>query len=177
MMPRPPQPESDDLVISAKQGSLEAFNLLYERYYPQVVRRVQYLIPAEDVEDVTQEVFIAVMRSLKNFRGEAKFGTWLRVLTNRQIAEFYRRRKKTPLPLHEGLHDPSAACPTDDVLALRRAFQQLPAKYQEILLLRFAEDVPFCEIALLQNRSLEATKSLFRRAVTALTKLVLRNEP
>jgi len=170
-------PESDSLVISAKQGSLEAFNLLYERYYPQVVKRVQYLVPAEDVEDVTQEVFISVMRSLKSFRGMAKFSTWLRVLTNRQIAEFYRRRKQKTVPLNAGMRDQSSPCPSDDVMVLRQAFQRLPKKYQEIILLRFAEDMPFGEIAVLQNRTLEATKSFFRRAVTALSKLVPDDEP
>ncbi len=176
MTPRQHPPESDDLVISAKQGSLEAFNSLYETYYPQVVKRVQYLVPAEDVEDVTQDVFIAVMRSLKSFRGAAKFSTWLRVLTNRQIADFYRRRKQAALPLHEGLRDPSPAHPADEVMILRQAFQRLPGKYREIILLRFAEDMPFGDIARLQNRSLEATKSLFRRAVAALSKLVPGDE-
>ncbi len=173
---RQPQPESDDLVLSAKQGSLEAFNLLFERYYPQVVKRVRYLVPTEDVEDVTQEVFISVMRSLKNFRGAAKFSTWLRVLTSRQIADFYRRRKQKSVPLHEGMRDQSPVHLDDDVMELRQAFQQLPRKYQEILLLRFADDMPFCEIAELQNRNLEATKSFFRRAVAALSQLVPDDE-
>ncbi len=169
--------EENTLVLSAKQGSLDAFNLLYEKYFPLVVRRVRYLIPEEDVEDVTQEVFIGVMRSLKSFRGEAKFSTWLRVLTSRQIAEFYRRRKPPVLPMDEGMRDQLDPCPSDDVRLLRQIFQHLPARYREILLLRFAEDLSFREIAVLQNRSLEATKSIFRRAVSALSKMVMSDEP
>ncbi len=176
MTTRRQPPERDDLVTSAKPGSLEAFNLLFEKYYPQVVKRVQYLVPEEEVEDVTQEVFISVMRSLKNFRGLAKFSTWLRVLTNRQIAEFYRRRKPKPVPLNERMRDRSPEHPPDDVVMIRNAIQQLPEKYREIILLRFAEDMPFGEIATLQNHTLEATKSLFRRAVTALCKLVPDDE-
>ena len=151
--------------------------MLYEEYFPLVLRRVRYLVPEEDVEDVVQEVFIAVVRSLKSFRGEAKFSTWLRVLTSRRIAEFYRRRKKPVLPLHEGLPASSGDPPSDEVMLLRQAFRRLPEKYREIILLRFVEDMPFGEIARMQNRSLEATKSFFRRAVIALSRLVLQDEP
>ena len=176
MTSRPLQSEEEDLVLSARQGSLEAFTMLYDRYFPLVFRRVHYLVPEEDVEDVTQDIFIAVIRSLKNFRGEAKFSTWLRVLTGRQIAEYYRKRRHVNIPLLENVPTQNNSFPSDDVMALRQAFHRLPQKYREILLLRFAEDISFREIASLQNRSLEATKSLFRRAVTALSKLILNDE-
>ena len=71
---------------------MDAFNELYERYLPVVYRRVRYMIPEQDVDDVTQEVFIAVVRSIKSFRGDSLFSTWLRTLVKRQIADFYRRR-------------------------------------------------------------------------------------
>jgi RNA polymerase sigma-70 factor (ECF subfamily) len=80
------------LVRAAQGGRLEAFNALCERYLPTVYRRVRYMVPVEDVEDVTQEIFIAVMKSLKNFRYEARFSTWLRTLVNRQVANYYRGR-------------------------------------------------------------------------------------
>jgi RNA polymerase sigma-70 factor (ECF subfamily) len=169
---RPTLPEEVELIKTAQQGSLEAFNALYEHYLPFVFNRVRYLVPEEDVEDVTQEVFIAALRSLKGFRGEARFGTWLRTLTTRQIAEYYRRRKRPGVPLDEQTRAPQDPAATDEALILRQAFCRLPQKYREILLLRFAENMPFQEIATRQQRTLEATKSLFRRAVLALNKLV-----
>jgi DNA-directed RNA polymerase specialized sigma24 family protein len=51
---------------------------------------------------------------------------------------------------------------------LQGTLQKLPANYREIILLRLAEDLQFNEIAELTNQSLEATKSLFRRAIAAL---------
>jgi RNA polymerase sigma-70 factor (ECF subfamily) len=56
----------------------------------------------------------------------------------------------------------------EERIYLQRALQDLPENYREILLLRFAEDMQFNEIAELTNQNLEATKSLFRRAVSAL---------
>ncbi len=84
--------EDAELVRLAQAGSLEAFTALYERYFAVVFSRVRYLVPEQDVEDVIQEIFITVMRSLKTFKGTSQFGTWLRTLTNRRIADYYRRR-------------------------------------------------------------------------------------
>ena len=163
-------PSDEDFVKLAQQGTLDAFAALYERCLPMVFYRVRCTIPVEDVEDVTQEVFIAVMKSLKGFRGEARFSTWLRTLTNRQVANYYRRRKQPGVFLDErlGTASPISAC--DDAIILRQALCKLPEKYREIILLRFAEDMSFNEIAHLNGRSLEATKSLYRRAIAALHK-------
>ena len=167
-------PNEEDLILSAQQGKLEAFTTLYEYYLPIVYNRVRYTVPEEDVEDVTQEVFITLIRSLKSFRGEAKFNTWLRTLTTRQVANYYRKRRVAS-PLDEHLHAPNDPCLTDEVIILRQAFRKLPQNYREILLLRFSENMPFQEIARLQHRTLEATKSLFRRAFIALQKQVNNN--
>lgn len=169
------------LVQKVQQGNLEAFNVLYERYFAIVYRRVSYTVPERDVEDVTQEIFIAAVKSLKNFRGDSKFRTWMRTLIQRQIADYYRQRKSVhadvdieaehiqtnPMlqanPFGNGL-------PLDDRIILRQAMQRLPDHYRDILLQRFVDGLQFNEIADAQSVSLEATKSLFRRAVTALQK-------
>ena len=70
-------------------------------------KRVRFVIPEEDVEDITQEIFIAVMKSLKSFRYEARFSTWLRTLVNRQVADYYRRRHPDESSLDE-LTEPEA---------------------------------------------------------------------
>jgi RNA polymerase sigma-70 factor (ECF subfamily) len=171
-----PPPGDNELIQAARQGSPEALTLLYEHYLPMVYHRVRFTVPEDDVEDVTQEVFIAAIRSLKGFRGEAKFSTWLRTLTVRQVAEYYRRRRQTGLPLDEELHAPHDPSTSDNAILLRQAFHTLPDKYREILLLRFAENIPFQEIARMQGQSLEAAKSLFRRAVAALHKQVASHE-
>ena len=56
----------------------------------------------------------------------------------------------------------------EERIYIQKALSQLPDNYREVLLLRFAEDLQFNEIAELMNQNMEATKSLFRRAVAAL---------
>lgn len=175
-------PSEEDLIRAAQGGRLEAFTALYELYLPMVYNRVRYVIPVEDVDDVTQEIFIAVMRSLKTFRFQARFGTWLRTLVNRQVADYYRGRN----PPEAALDRLSDAEPDrvlilkshddidgiDERIILRQAMLSLPEHYREIILLRFADGLQFDEVASLHGQSLEATKSLFRRAIAALQKQV-----
>jgi RNA polymerase sigma-70 factor (ECF subfamily) len=177
-------PSDEELVRSAQQGKLEAFTTLYERYLHTVYNRVRYTVPEQDVEDVTQEIFIAVMKSLKGFRCESQFNTWLRTLVIRQIADYYRR--KSPLQIlveadsktndeediYARAEKPDQRANMDESMALRHGLATLPEQYREILLMRFADGLQFNEIATANGKSLEATKSLFRRAVAELRRQV-----
>jgi DNA-directed RNA polymerase specialized sigma24 family protein len=73
--------------------------------------------------------------------------------------------------------DNSTANSPEDLITLQHALNELSEQHREIILLRFAEDMRFNEIAALQGRGLEATKSLFRRAMSALQKVLdVKNE-
>ena len=171
--------EMDDtqLVELAKQGNQEAFSCLYDRYLPKVYKKVWFKIPAEYVEDVTHEIFIQVIRSLATFRGESQFSTWLWTLSQRQIVDFYRSKqwKNAKAELEQEAvedfenyffcHD---SPDIDTNIMLRQAMQKLPEHYQEIILMRFVDGYKFREIAKLTGRKLEATKSLYRRAIAEL---------
>lgn len=176
-------PGDDELVRLAQQGSLEAFTDLYQRYLPVVYNRVRYVVPEHDIEDVVQEVFISLMKALRSYRGNSKFSTWLRTLTNRRIVDYYRRRSRTEIQLEaEPSEAETSVAPElttaaestaiEDRVVLRQMLQALPEPYQEVILLRFAEELPFDEIARVRGQSLEATKSLFRRALATLRKQV-----
>lgn len=67
----------------AKKGDQRAYKELYEEYFPQVQRYVKQFVREAgprlgiDAEDVAQEAFISAFRNIENFRGDAKFSTWL----------------------------------------------------------------------------------------------------
>jgi RNA polymerase sigma-70 factor (ECF subfamily) len=133
------------------------------------------VVPESDVEDVTQEVFLAAFKSLSSFRGEAQFSTWLRTLTNRKVAEYYRKRNRKSeapeeVPLLEAIKpkEGSSSKLMEDRIALRKALNQISDSHREVILLRFVEGLQFNEIADLTGQNLEAVKSLFRRAISAL---------
>jgi RNA polymerase sigma-70 factor (ECF subfamily) len=162
------------LIRQYRDGSLDAFNDLYRRHVRAVHGRVQYMVPAEDAEDVTQEVFVSAARSLSSFRGDAKLSTWLRSLTNHKIAEYYRKRGRSAERLAVSMHelasrsDDSNTSRAEDRLLIQQGLRSLPADYRDVILMRFSEDLSFGEISQVTGKNLEAVKSLFRRAMSAL---------
>lgn len=86
---------SDELVQLARQGQREAFEELYRRYYPQVVRRLTHLVgPGAAVHDLVQETFLQSYQNLKKFRGESPFIHWLlRIASNVARSHFRQTRR------------------------------------------------------------------------------------
>jgi len=172
-------PSDEELVRSAQSGQQDAFILLYERYFPTTYTWVRFKVPELDVEDVTQEVFIAVLKSLGSFKGHSKFSTWIWTVTKHKIADYYRSHELVPIEQNEydelrehnlSRHAESVEKRQDDLVTIQHALCQLPKNYQDILLMRFVDDMSFNEIARQNGQSLDATKSLFRRSVAALAR-------
>src|SRR6188474_2751501 len=77
-----PATEIDPIVARAQRGDRSAFTQLFRRHRSDVARLVFRLLGRpSDVEDVVQEVFLQVHKSLGDFRGQSKFGTWLHRVT------------------------------------------------------------------------------------------------
>lgn len=162
------------LVEQAQAGDREAFFTLYNRYLKRVYNRVRSRVPPDQAEDVTQEVFIAVMRSLNRFEMNSAFSTWLYTIVNRKIADFYRQYYRSSEKHSISLDDQNELSlaaeeqDMDEIVVVQQALESLPENYQEVILLRFADGLGFADIAAQTGKSLEATKSLYRRAIQAL---------
>lgn len=149
--------EGDDLVARCQRGDREAFRELFVRHRTDVVRLVYRMLgPRADVEDVVQDVFLQVYRSLRDFRGDAKFSTWLHRVTVNVV--LMARRAAKSRPTHDGVIDDDAAQP-DGVLpdedasrrerlrAFQRCIDRLPEKKRVVFILHELEGLPAAEIA------------------------------
>ena len=175
------QPADETLVDQVQNGKWEAFELLYQRYFPRVYNRLRALTPPEDVEDLTQEVFLAVVRSLGRFERGSAFSTWLYAIINHKVSDYYRRREKREDMERSSLNQETTLLSrnpwprAEDRTLVRQILLRLTERHREVLLLRFAEGLPFKEVAQAMDLSLEATKSLYRRAITAARKELVGN--
>jgi RNA polymerase sigma-70 factor (ECF subfamily) len=170
-MSKHPDLSSDEtLAKMARAGDRRAFEILCDRYLPAVYNRLRAMLPPDAVEDVTQEVFLAAMKGVRRYRGKSSFRTWIAGITRHKVADYYRARSRQPetAPLDDETNDPATRTTWEEKVLVRIALQCLPAHYQEVLLLRFAEGLPFAQVASALDISLEATKSRYRRAVAAL---------
>jgi len=152
---------SDDLelVERARGGDRAAFRALFLAHRQATARLLTRLVPAGEVEDVTQEVFLQVHRSLDAFRGEARFSTWLYRLTMNVARMHLRRQKSRPkltlVGQDEGGRLEQAAPETpqreaernERMRALDRLLGELSEKKREALVLHDFQGVAADEIA------------------------------
>lgn len=183
----PARPEQTRVLLSrAKNGDQNALNEVLGRYQPfvlSVVRRrlgVRLRAFAES-GDVVQETLLQVVKSIQGFQLEDD-GAWCRLLAGiveNRIRTLARKTKRLPA---SGVEGAAASAAVDDghtvteqveereqrdLLAL--AMEQLPDHYRECLELRLHGELPFKEIAGALGKTEQATFSLHRRAMEALT--------
>lgn len=85
----------DDLINKLKQHDQEAFKFLVDQYRDKIVNTCLGLVHnPDDAQDVAQEVFMEAYRSIGNFRGDSKPGTWLYRIAVTRSLNFIRNNKK-----------------------------------------------------------------------------------
>lgn len=172
--------DADALLVQRfVRGDASAFDALVARYQPRVAGLAYRLLGwREDAEDVVQEVFLAAMRALPNFRGSSGVGTWLTAITLnkcrshrrwRRLTRF-RRSGRRAAAARESSEEPCADGPADGPAIdrerferVRRAIERLPASYREVIVLRYLEQMSIERIAeVLSARTLTIQVRLHR---------------
>jgi len=166
------------LVQRAQSGDEQAFATLFQTHKKRVYSVC--LLMTKDVaeaEDLTQEAFLQVFRSVGSFRGDSAFSTWLYRVAVNTVPMKLRRRKTPPiLSLDEpvsaespslrrdvGKADPHL-CGAVDRIALRRAMQDLPEGCRKIFALHEVQGYQHHEIAEMLDCSVGNSKSQLHKA-------------
>jgi len=150
--------DDDQLLSRAVAGDTEAFRLVYERHRVDVARLVYRMLGAKsDLDDVVQEVFVQVYRSLKDFRGQSKFSTWLHRVTVNVVLMHRRAARSRPAYAEEAPSDVSgdedAPLPDEEadrrerMRAFARLLERLPEKKRVVFILHELEGIAPVEIA------------------------------
>lgn len=188
------QPEQDEsqLIRRAREGELDAFNLLIDAYERPVYNLcLRMLSSVQAAEDAAQEAFISAFRSLASFRG-GSFRSWLfRIASNACYDEMRRQRARPVRSLDTPAGDdrpqidvPSDAHSLDEHVqnvelreALRDALMELPPDQRLVIVLRDVQGMDYDEIAEVTNTNLGTVKSRINRARSRLrTALQTRSE-
>ncbi len=146
------------LVGRAASGDAAAFRTLFQRHRGDVARLVYRMLNApSDLEDVVQEVFVQVYRSLKDFRGQAKLSTWIHRVTVNVVLMHRRSAKSRPVLTEEApgdlVPDAEATLPDEDterrerIRAFQRLLERLADKKRIVFVLHELEGMSPAEIA------------------------------
>ncbi len=181
---------SDDftLIRAIQAGDHLAFESLVRRYQHQVTNLIYVTIGnRDDVEDIAQEVFIRVYRSLPKFKFDASFFSWLyRITMNLCIDEIRKRKIRKVLSLDFLTEDALEVrrkskeyeIPSDALLqeekrgVIQSALQRLTPDHREVLVLREYQNYSYNEIAETLDLSMEAVKSRIFRARAELKRML-----
>ncbi len=145
------------MLARCQRGDAAAFRQLFYRHRTEVARLVFRMVgPRADLEDIIQEVFLQVHRSLKDFRGQSKFTTWLhRVAVNVVLMQRRAARSRPQLvhPQPDDTHADSRLAPDEDVArlermrAFRRLVDRLAEKKRTVFLLHELEGMSPADIS------------------------------
>lgn len=172
------------LISRARGGDREAFGELVEQYRDNVYRLAYRMCGnAYDADEAAQEAFVAAWRALPNFRGDAKFSTWLYRLTTNAAIDVMRREKRHQtvgdgemMELADDADSPQETVErTEQQEAVQKALSTLSEEYREVLLLRYMEELDYAEIAEVLQLPSGTVKSRINRAKAALKTALLKS--
>lgn len=174
-MKPPPDDLLDQTLMSAVgRGDSRAFTRLVQRHAGWALGFCERLVGARhEAEDLVQVAFLRVWQGAAQWQPQARFRTWLyRVLYNLCMDQFRARSTAATQPLDdeaaEALHDPAPGMEArlwgqQRDARVRAALAQLPARQRAALVLRYYEEVPQSEAAVLLGLSEGALESLLTR--------------
>ena len=172
-----PELEDRELVALAK-GDAEAFGELYARYVKKMYSYIFHRTGnTQDAEDLTAKVFIRAYSHIGNYvdRG-APFQAWLYRIAHNLVANWHRDQARRKIIALDDYVAHSLQSETPERLAedveerdqLMEAVRRLPEERQQLLLLKFIEQLSNAEIGEIMGRTEGAIKSLYHRTLLAL---------
>ncbi|HJM83045.1 MAG TPA: sigma-70 family RNA polymerase sigma factor [Nitrospinota bacterium] len=174
---------ADNLLIEKiKEGDYEAFEELVHKFETRIYNHcLKYLNSQEDAEDVLQETFVQVYKSLSTFRGDSAFSTWLmKIATNNCLMKIRKRKRMRSVSIDKPINydgsemtreivdwskNPSLMYTNDEIrLIIEKTISELPEDKRIVLILKDIEGFTNMDIAGILDMSVPAVKSRLHRA-------------
>ena len=181
--------KDEELMAYFQAGSVQAFDLLVERYSERLTHYLYRFIKDDrQVEDLLQETFLRVHRNRHSYQPIAKFSTWLYTIAGNLARSEYRRRKRhRTYSIHSVNQDGEEyemRIPSDTLAPdrhaergiydehIQQALDQLPDSFREVVVLRDVQQLTYEEIAEITGLPMGTVKSRINRGRTKLQSLL-----
>jgi RNA polymerase sigma-70 factor (ECF subfamily) len=169
-----------DLIARATNGDEAAFTALYDAHYQRVYRYVHYrLAKTQDVEDVSQKVFLQAWRGLKRYRPrEVPFVAWLITIAHNETMSFFRSNKRALfVEWDDSIHE--VAIDSESMLErryeqanVREAILRLNSDQQQVVTMRFLEGFDYIDIAAALGKAEGTVRVIQHRALQHLRRIL-----
>jgi len=168
------------VLINAAKNDPAAFGELYQRYVDRIYNYIFYRTGSvKDAEDLTGRVFFKAMNNIKRYKHMGlPFSAWLYRIAHNLVANFHRdqsRKQEIPLESISGqyiaqsnIHPEKEAAHSQEVAHLLSQIRELAPNRQELLILKFVDQLSNAEIGKIMRKSEGAIKSLYHRTLVEL---------
>jgi len=167
------------LVEQARRGNKASLERLLDHFYGDIFRMVYYRIPSQmDAEDLTQEIFMQMIKSLSNLRDSRLFRPWLFRLALNRVRDFHRKRSilsffgsTVEMDVDVQANTESVSDPIKKMvhkefqLQFRKFTESLSRWEREVLILRFLDQLEIKEIVQILRKNENTVKTHLYRAL------------
>ncbi len=168
--------EDKDLLLKIRDPETRnyGFNLLVRAYQQRVYWHVRKMvIDHDDADDLTQEVFIKVLKAIGNFREDSQLFTWIyRIATNECLTFLSKKKRRFFLPLEDvgkelsNKLDTASDISADDIQKkLQKALLNLPDKQRLVFNMKYFDELSYEDMSQITKTSVGALKASYHHAV------------
>ncbi len=169
--------EDNRLIQKLKKGDSEAFGVLFDRYYDRVYRYCyRRMTDRELAQDMTQEVFLRVLKSIGSYRHYGKFENYLYVIAKNLIRDSYGKREILPIDDVECAVEETGFARIEQYMLFNGALEKLPEREREILLLRYDAELKIKDIARIMEMNLSTTKYHLKKGLQMMKELITEDD-
>ncbi len=178
--------DDNELIKAFNDGNQNAFNLIVRKYQKKVYWVIRKMVlNHDDADDITQEVFLKLYRSLRDFRGESKFFTYIyKVAINYSLNHLNKNRKIIARKVDmENANLKSLDKKADEVLEatqrtkiLEEAIESLPVQQRTVFNMRYYDNLSYEEISIILNKSIGGMKANYFHAIKKIEKYLKSNK-
>lgn len=164
----------------------EAFRLLLSKYQQKLYWHIRRMVIShDDTDDLVQDVFLKVWKSLSNFRSDSQLYTWLyKIATNESITFLKRKKIRNSVSIDDdngkNLVEKLAESPYFDgdkaQMKLQKALLTLPEKQRLVFNMKYFDDLKYEDISEILGTSVGALKASFHIAVKKIEQLLLNTD-
>lgn len=161
------------LILRFLSGDEDAFTRLVERYQSRLRYYVRRLLGgASGEDDILQDVWLSVLKGLRNLRNSEAFRAWVyRIARNKVYQQLHKNKRHSSLSEEMDQHvesDETVSFYAEEAALIGACLEKLPERHREVLVLQFLEQMSYEEIAAVVGCSLGTVRSRIHYAKRAL---------
>lgn len=181
--------EIKDLVIRSQNKDKEAFSRLFDFYYDKIIKYVfRRTLNVEYSKDITSNVFLKVLDNIEGFKwknGINSFNGWIFKIATNEVNQYFRKQNRYKLIIDDpdmrfNLKDESNLSLEIEkkidndkhLIILSKAIKELKPIYQDILHLRYFEEMPYNEISEVLKKNESTVRVYAKRAIEELERIL-----